>query len=292
MKKTRLLLSGLLLSVSLGMVLPAVSFAATDTSAASSTDENDADETTDGGEFTWVYDAYGLLSDEQYTELEDELAEIYDEYKYDVVLAISPDIGEEHDYRQYAATFMQTNEIGYGDTHEGMCIFHQPDARNITIVFRGETQDDFTESIQEEMLDKCKERLKADDPFGGYQSLIRDLKSGLSRISEGKKIRPMDIDDGTVASRFFTDLLMAFVIMAIPTALMTWHQVRKMKTKVQQSNADQYTADGGLELTEKRDIFLYTTMTKTEKPKNDDNDSDSGSFSSGGESFSGSSSDY
>ena len=33
-------------------------------------------------------------------------------------------------------------------------------------------------------------------------------------------------------------------------------------------------------------------MTKTEKPKNDDNDSDSGSFSSGGESFSGSSSDY
>ena len=88
-----------------------------------------------------------------------------------------------------------------------MCIFHQPDARNITIVFRGETQDDFTESIQEEMLDKCKERLKADDPFGGYQSLIRDLKSGLSRISEGKKIRPMDIDDGTVSSRFFTDLL-------------------------------------------------------------------------------------
>lgn len=59
MKKTKLLLSGLLLSISLGMILPAVSFAATDTSATSSTDENDADETTDGGEFTWVYDAYG-----------------------------------------------------------------------------------------------------------------------------------------------------------------------------------------------------------------------------------------
>lgn len=249
-------------------------------------------DTADTEEISWVFDDYGLLDETEQTQLNQELADIYDEYGYDAVLLISPDIGEEEDYRQYAAEFMQENDIGYGDTHEGMCIFHQPDARNITIVFRGETQDDFTESIQEEMLDKCKERLKADDPFGGYQSLIRDLKSGLSRISEGKKIRPMDIDDGTVASRFFTDLLMAFVIMAIPTALMTWHQVRKMKTKVQQSNADQYTADGGLELTEKRDIFLYTTMTKTEKPKNDDNDSDSGSFSSGGESFSGSSSDY
>lgn len=249
-------------------------------------------DTADTEEISRVFDDYGLLDETEQAQLNQELADIYDEYGYDAVLLISPDIGEEEDYRQYAAEFMQENDIGYGDTHEGMCIFHQPDARNITIVFRGETQDDFTESIQEEMLDKCKERLKADDPFGGYQSLIRDLKSGLSRISEGKKIRPMDIDDGTVASRFFTDLLMALVIMAIPTALMTGHQVRKMKTKVQQSNADQYTADGGLELTEKRDIFLYTTMTKTEKPKNDDNDSDSGSFSSGGESFSGSSSDY
>ena len=272
------------------MVLPAVSFAATDTSAASSTDENDADETTDGGEFTWVYDAYGLLSDEQYTELEDELAEIYDEYKYDVVLAISPDIGEEHDYRQYAATFMQTNEIGYGDTHEGMCIFHQPNARNITIVFRGDTQDDFSERIQEDMLDKCKTYLKADDPYGGYQSLISDLTAGLDRIAEGKKIRPLDLEGGSVASYLFADILMAFVIMAIPTALLTWHQVRKMKTRVQQANAGMYTAEGGLELSEQHDIFLYETVSQTAKVKNDD--SDSGSFSSGGESFSGSSSDY
>lgn len=280
----------MLLSVSLGMALPAVSFAATDTSAASSTDENNADETTDGGEFTWVYDAYGLLNDEQYTELEDELAEIYDEYKYDVVLAISPDIGEEHDYRQYVATFMQTNEIGYGDTHEGMCIFHQPNARNITIVFRGDTQDDFSERIQEDMLDKCKTYLKADDPYGGYQSLISDLTAGLDRIAEGKKIRPLDLEGGSVASYLFADILMAFVIMAIPTALLTWHQVRKMKTRVQQANAGMYTAEGGLELSEQHDIFLYETVSQTAKVKNDD--SDSGSFSSGGESFSGSSSDY
>ena len=278
MRRMRWMLTVILLC--LGLMMPL------SVSASPETDTADAEE------ISWVFDDYGFLDETEQAQLNQELADIYDEYGYDAVLLISPDIGEEEDYRQYAAEFMRENDIGYGDTHEGMCIFHQPDARNITIVFRGETQDDFTESIQEEMLDKCKERLKADDPFGGYQSLIRDLKSGLSRISEGKKIRPMDIDDGTVFSRFFTDLLMAFVIMAIPTALMTWHQVRKMKTKVQQSNADQYTADGGLELTEKRDIFLYTTMTKTEKPKNDDNDSDSGSFSSGGESFSGSSSDY
>ena len=100
-------------------------------------------DTADTEEISWVFDDYGLLDETEQTQLNQELADIYDEYGYDAVLLISPDIGEEEDYRQYAAEFMQENDIGYGDTHEGMCIFHQPDTRNITIVFRGDTQKDF-----------------------------------------------------------------------------------------------------------------------------------------------------
>lgn len=279
MKKLNHILSGslLMLSLCVGMLSP-ISVYASDTAQ-------------EEGEISWVFDDYGILSDDEITELNDELATIYDTYGYDAVLWISPDVGEDEDYRQYAAQFMQENEIGYGDSHEGMCIFHQPDVRNITIVFRGDTQNDFSTKIQDIMLDKCKTYLKADDPFGGYQSLISDLQAGLDRLAEGQTIRPMDIDEGSVASRFFTDLLMAFVIMAIPTAVMTWYQVRKMKTRVQQANANMYTADGGPELDEKHDIYLYETVSQTAKPKNDNNN-DSGSFSSGGESFSGSSSNY
>lgn len=278
MKKMKVVLGGSLLAISLCMSVPASVYAA------------DTDTTQENEEIAWVFDDCDILSDEEITELNDELAYIYDTYGYDAVLWISQDVGEDEDYRQYAAQFMQENEIGYGDTHEGMCIFHQPGVRNITIVFRGDTQNEFSTRIQDEMLDKCKTYLKADDPFGGYQSLIHDLEAGLDRIAEGQKIRPMDISDGSVTSRFITDLLMAFVIMIIPTGIMTWYQVRKMKTCVQQANASEYTADGGLELSEKHDIFLYETVSQTAKVKNDDNDS--GSFSSGGESFSGSSSDY
>ena len=286
MKKKNLILTGLLFSLCMGTVAPvSCVFAATVAETA-----EDTENSSDDGEMSWVFDDCGILTDEQATEINDELATIYETYGYDAVLFISQDIDEDEDNRQYAAEFMQDNEIGYGDTHEGMCIFHQPNARNITIVFRGETQDDFSERIQEDMLDKCKTYLKDDDPFGGYQSLISDLTAGLDRIAEGKKIRPLDLEGGSVTSHLFADILMAFVIMAIPTALLIWHQVRKMKTRVQQANAGMYTAEGGLELSEKHDIFLYETVSQTAKVKNDD--SDSGSFSSGGESFSGSSSDY
>ena len=250
-------------------------------------------DTADAEEISWVFDDYGLLDEAEAEMLDQELADIYDEYGYDAVLLISPDIGEDEDYRLYAAEFMQENDIGYGDTYEGMCIFHQPDARNITIVFRGDTQDDFSTNVQDEMLDNCKVYLKADDPVGGYQSLIRNLRSGLDRISEGRKVRPLDMREGSFAGLFLSDLLLCFLIMAIPTGLMTWRQFHKMKTRVQQADADTYTADGGLELHEQIDMFLYSTVSQTEKPKDDDkNDGSSGSFSSGGESFSGSSSDY
>ncbi|MBU5482368.1 TPM domain-containing protein [Blautia sp. MSJ-19] len=278
MKKMKIILGGSLLAMTLCMSVPASVYAA------------DTDTTAENEEMSWVFDDCGILSEDEITELNGELSDIYDTYGYDAVLWISPDVGEDEDYRQYAAEFMQDNEIGYGDTHEGMCIFHQPGVRNITIVFRGETQNDFSTKIQDKMLDKCKTYLKADDPFGGYQSLIHDLTAGLDRIAEGQKIRPMDISEDSAAGRFLTDLLMAFVIMIIPTGVLTWYQVRKMKTRVQQADASAYTADGGLELSEKHDIFLYETVSQTAKPKNDDNDS--GSFSSGGESFSGSSSNY
>lgn len=280
MKKTGWMLKGTLLCLGLGLLMPL---------SIQASEETDAET----GELTWVFDDYGLLDETEQNELDQELGEIYDEYGYDAVLLISPDIGEDEDYRQYAAEFMQDNDIGYGDTHEGMCIFHQPDARNITIVFRGETQNDFSENIQQEMLDKCKERLKNDDPVGGYQSLIGDLRSGLDRLSEGKSIRPMDLSERSMVSQFLIDFLLCFLIMAVPTGLMTWLQLRKMKTRVQQTDANAYAAEGGLELHEKRDLFLYSTVSRSEKPKNDDkNGGSSGSFSSGGESFSGSSSDY
>lgn len=113
MKKMNLILSGSLLVMSLGVLSPAVVYAGAVTETAQE-DEN--------GEMSWVFDDCGILSDDEITELNDELATIYDTYGYDAVLWISQDVGEDEDYRQYAAEFMQANEIGYGDTQK-VCVF-------------------------------------------------------------------------------------------------------------------------------------------------------------------------
>ena len=102
MKKMNIILSGSLLVMSLGALSPAVVYAGAETETAQE-DEN--------GEMSWVFDDCGILSDDEITELNDELATIYDTYGYDAVLWISQDVGEDEDYRQYAAEFMQANEM-------------------------------------------------------------------------------------------------------------------------------------------------------------------------------------
>lgn len=282
MKKYTRILGISVLCLGLALTAPMSVWAAVATE-----DQAEENQTTD-----WVFDEYGLLSGEEKEELNQELADIYEEYEYDAILLISQDI-ESDDARQYAAKFMQDNEIGYGDTHEGMCIFNQPDKRNITIVFRGDTQNDFTETIQDLMLDNCQEKLKEGDMIGGYKSLISDLKKGLARVTQGKKIRPLDVSDSSLPEEALIWLIISFAVMAVPTLIMTLFQVHKMKTRVPQPNANAYEGEGGLRLTEERDMFLYSTVSRTEKPKDKDNDSgSSGSFTSGGESFSGSSRDY
>ena len=73
MKKMNLILSGSLLVMSLGVLSPAVVYAGAETETAQE-DEN--------GEMSWVFDDCGILSDDEITELNDELATIYDTYGY------------------------------------------------------------------------------------------------------------------------------------------------------------------------------------------------------------------
>ncbi|MDO4340125.1 MAG: TPM domain-containing protein [Eubacteriales bacterium] len=239
-----------------------------------------------------VFDEYGLLDETQEAELNEELAEIRDTYQFDAVIVITEDISG--DERQAAARFMQEYGIGYGEEKNGMCIYHQPGKRNIAVVFRGEAQYAFDTKIQDMLLDDCTEKLKADDPMGAYQITLRDLKNGLERFAQGKKVRPMDVSGDGIVGFALIWLLISLAVTAVPVLLMVLYQKSRMKTAVAQRNADFYIPSDGFRLDMERDIYVRTATTrrKIEKSDNSGPGGSSGSFSSGGESFSGSSRNY
>ena len=137
MRKFKCLFGITAFCVGLAMVSPGIILAAETTTAETTSDEEEYSDEEE--EMSWVQDDYDLLTYEEWDTLNQELSDIYEKYHYDAVLWISTDTDIE-DVRKHAAEFMQEKEIGYGDSHEGMCIFNQPDTRDIAIVFRGDTQ--------------------------------------------------------------------------------------------------------------------------------------------------------
>ena len=103
MKKIKLILCGTLLVFGLGAGAPGAVYASDDTNTKNTANASETAE--DSDEISWVFDDYGLLSDDETAELNSEFSDIYDTYGYDAVLLISPDIGESEDNRQYAAEF-------------------------------------------------------------------------------------------------------------------------------------------------------------------------------------------
>ncbi len=240
-----------------------------------------------------VFDEYGVLSETEKTELDQRISEIKARFHFDTAFLIMGNIDESWDYRRLAADFMQLNDIGYGRSRNGMCVLHQPDVRNITIVFRGEIQDAFTVKIQDIILDNCTEKLKDDDTYEAYMTILDDVETGLERTEAGKKIRPVDLSRMPRALEILKWILISFGAAAVPALLLTWYQRRRMITLIPQTNADAYREEEGLELQEARDMFLYRTVTRTRKPdKQDFHGGPSGSFTHGGEPFSGSSRNY
>lgn len=242
------------------------------------------------GSSLFVDDSYGMLSEAQEKKLETEMQRILDIYEFQSVLLISKDVfGDE---RNYAASYMQENEIGYGEEKSGMCIFHQPDKRNITIVFRGPYQNDFTVKVQDAMLDCAVEKLLDEDPYGAYEVLLKTAENGLKRLAAGKEIRPMDAD-GRGFGRFLAACAgISFLLSAVVVAIMTLVQNVRMKTRTPQENADLYVQGNGAVFSQHRDIYMRCKTVRQKVEKENSGGSSSGSFRSGGESFSGSSRDY
>ena len=237
-----------------------------------------------------VYDEYDMLSAGEEAELEQELQEIYDTYGFDTVLLISSEVYENE--RNYAASFMQEFDVGYGDEKDGMCMLHQPVNRTITIVFRGQYQDDFSVEIQDLMLDDCTDALRENDIMKAYKGLADDLEAGLKRVTAGKVIRPVDMDGDGYAVYALKWLGWSFLIMIVPVLILLLVQISKMKTKVPQKNADFYSPRESFDLQICRDIYLRTDVKKRKIEKEGNGSGKSGSFTSGGESFSGSTRKY
>lgn len=239
-------------------------------------------------------DEAGVLTQEEASKLNLLMDDIYETYDFESIVYIA-DSTEGMEIRKYAAEFMQEYNYGGGESgRDALCVIHVPSQRQFAVVARGEGQEIFDTDIQESFLDKMEPYLKDDDFYSAYLNAQQAVERCMARYTQGKSIRPMDI----AGTSIIVVLLRSFFISLVPALLIAFlaggvrrHQMKSIRP---QEGARAYMADGGLKLMRKDDIYIRTDVRRVKRENNDGGKGggSSGSFTSGGESFSGSSRSY
>ena len=224
-----------------------------------------------------LVDDANLLDKAEETELEEKLDSISEEYECDVAVVTADGI-DGQDIVDYADDFFDDNGYGIGEDKNGILLAIDMDTRKWAISTHGEAESLFTSRIQEYISDSFLSYLSDGDYVAAFEDYADNCEYYLSPDYEEDYIPQLLISIG-----------IGFVIALIVTGVMRG----KMKSVHMKPDAADYLVDGSLEVTRSHDLFLYTRVTKTEKPKNEDFGDDGGHhISSSGESHGGSSGSF
>ena len=226
-------------------------------------------------------DAMLLTADEAQT-LRTKLNEISEQYQCDVAIVTtdSEDIDSEYDAMVYADDFFDYNGYGIGSGRDGiiLLISINDDNRFYWFSAHGYGSTAFSDHDTEYMGEQIVPYLKDGDY---YSAFVRYVEMAEDRLEYA---RANILSDGTHVKKSAFDisrLLIAFVAGVVISFIATGIMRGKLKSVRKQSGAGNYVRNGSMNITNSRDTFLYSHVSRTEIPQNNNSNSSSHVSSSG-----------
>ena len=221
-----------------------------------------------------LVDNADLLTDSEESALLSKLNEISERQQADVVV-VTADTLDGKTPTDYADDFYDYNGYGFGAEKDGVLLLVSMEDRDWWMSTTGygitAITDAGIEYISEKFLSDLSDGDYA-DAFTTYAELCDDF------FTQAKAGKPYDVghmpkDPFNIAWNLFVAVIVGFVIALIATGVMKG----KLKTVRFQSAASNYVKANSMNVTESRDMFLYTHVDRRAKPQ--DTDSSSGGSS-------------
>lgn len=224
-----------------------------------------------------LVDNAGLLSDFEQSELINTLDEISTRQQVDIVVVTTDSLNAKTP-EAYADDFYDYNGYGFGEDCDGVLLLVSMEDRDwhLSTCGYGMTAitDDGVEYISDKFLPDLSDGNYA-QAFTTYAKLCDEF------ITQAKTAQPYDGDNMPKAP--FDPLKCLIISMAIGLGIslaVTGSMKAKLKTVRMQAAAASYVKANSLHITESRDMFLYNTVDRTEKPKSDSGSGGSSSHTS------------
>ena len=198
----------------------------------------------------YVIDNADFLTADEEAELTEAILKVVDKQKFEIVILTEKSI---MGFAQaYADDYFDYNGYGYGNDRDGLLLLVTEDERPY-LSTSGLGIDVYNEERMDELSNGCVELMEAGKYYEGFYEFI--------------KVTDEFITDET-SFKWFSALIISLIIGFVIAFIVTSSMKSKLKSVKRQLAANEYTKNGSMNVSESRDFYLYSTMTKVARPKN------------------------
>jgi len=208
------------------------------------------------------------------------LQEVSDKHDFDIAIAVMPWL-DERDAVYYAADFYEDNAYGRGVNSDGCLLLLAMEERDFAFVSFGRGESVFTPSGQAYLDTFFLPKLSAGQYAEAFMGFADGADEFLTAEAEG---RPYNADtipgEPEATSKKRGILSIGSIIVSFITSLfVTGGYKSQLKSVRGQAGAAQYIRPGSLNVTGKKDVFLYTKTARTPRVKSSSDESNAGTIS-------------
>lgn len=230
-------------------------------------------------EYYRLSDGAGLLTEDEDKNLLDKLDEISARQKMDIVIVTSEDLGGRSTSTEYADDIYDDCNFGYGEERDGVLLLVSMADRDWAISTCGYARttvftDDGIDYIGEQIKPYLSDGKYA-DAFNTFAELCDDF---ITQAKNGKSFDKSNLPREPLSLIWIPVSIAAGVISAL---IIVGIMKGKLKTVRFRTDANSYVKKDSLNISDSSDLFLYHTVTRTERPKDDNPETGSHTSSSG-----------
>ncbi len=209
-----------------------------------------------------VVDEAGYLMQSELDYLSEELDRIREKYNFEIAIYTESDMtsgtaeasaDDIYDYQGYGA----------GQNDDGILLYICSDTREYHFTTHGKGLEYFNKNGLIYLESKVTPYLEDDNYYKAFSVYIETTDELLSMAKDGKPYNEKSLSTKYVVGVVFlclsVPLLVAYIMMK--------KKLKRMKTAVENDYAANYVKPGSMDISVSRDLFLYSRITKTERPK-------------------------
>lgn len=214
-----------------------------------------------------VIDDAGLIKASDEKELDKKIKNIQKD-KFDVVILTVKSL-DGKSAQDYADDYYDNNDYGLDNEKSGVLFLVSKGDRKYHISTKGAGIKAFTDYGIGRIKEEIKPYLSDGDYFDACDEFLNITKDFVKAYKDGT---PYDTDNLYNEEIDYVILEVIALVIAFVIALISVGIMRlRMNTAKPKGTAMEYIKKGSFKLTSEKDIFMYSTVTKTAKPKDNDN---------------------